>query len=67
MNQIGVFEGQPFYVQVWNANQMYFFIMGAGGAKFLYSTPRYVTKTVKAKTQWNDVSVFRNETMFCDT
>lgn len=34
-----------------------FFLMGAGGAKFLYSAPRYVTKTVKAKTQWNDVSV----------
>ena len=28
-----------------------FFIMGAGGAKFLYSAPCYVTKTVKAKTQ----------------
>ena len=34
------------------------FLMRAGGAKFLYSAPRYVTKTVKAKTQWNDVSVF---------
>ena len=28
-----------------------FFIMGAGGAKFLYSASRYVAKTVKAKTQ----------------
>ena len=35
-----------------------FFLIRAGGAKFLYSAPRYVTKTVKAKTQWNDVSVF---------
>ena len=35
-----------------------FFLMRAGGAKFLYSAPRNVTKTVKAKTQWNDVSVF---------
>ena len=52
----GEFEVQPLYVQVWNANQMFFFIMGAGGAKFLYSAPCYVTKTVKAKTQWNDVS-----------
>ena len=59
MNQTrGIWSSTPLSASMKCKSDGFFYIMRAGGATFLYSAPRYVTKTVKAKTQWNDVSVF---------